>query len=92
MGCVLTASLPYAWGGGLSALGWGVYMVVVGGVPGHGAGGCTRSHEDGVYLVFGGVPDLGGSIPACTEADPHPVNIFTHTCKNITFAQLHCGQ
>ena len=28
----------------------------------------------------------GGGIPACTEADPPPVNRMTDRCKNITLA------
>ena len=32
----------------------------------------------------------GGSIPACTEADPPPVNRITHACENITLPQLRC--
>ena len=81
----------------------GVYLVpggvflVPGGVP------CPR----GVYLVpggvsgLGGVPDLGG-VPGqggCTwsrgvpgQVLPPPVNRITHTCKNITLPQLHCGR
>ena len=39
-------------------------------------------------LLHGG----GGSIPACTEADTPHVNRITHTCKNITLAQLRCGR
>ena len=36
-------------------------------------------------LLGGGSPS-GGGIPACTEADPHPVNRITDACKNITLA------
>ena len=32
------------------------------------------------------VPEVGG-IPACTEADPSPVNRMTNRCKNITLPQ-----
>ena len=43
------------------------------------AGGC---------LLCQGVPPSwgGGSIPACTEADPRPVDRITDTSKNITLA------
>ena len=44
----------------------------------------------GVSLVGGllgrGVSLAGGGIPACTEADPPPVNRMTDRCKNITLA------
>ena len=46
-------------------------------------------------LLPGAVCSWGGSwmdIPACTEADPRPVNRITHTCKNITLAHLRCGR
>ena len=77
-GCSLTVSrgglLP---GGGASFLGRGGLL------PGGSAsrGGC---------LLLGGVCFrggllLGGSIPACTEADP-PINSMTDTSKNITLA------
>ena len=39
----------------------------------------------------GGVCSRGDGIPACTEADTPPPCGQTHTCKNITLAQLHCG-
>ena len=48
------------------------------GVPGPG----------GVCLVRG----RGYGIPACTEADPRPVNRMTDTCENITFANFVCGR
>ena len=41
-----------------------------------GPGGC---------LVHGSTWS-GGVIPACTEADPPPVDRMTDRCKNITFA------
>ena len=49
-----------------------------GGVPGPGWG-CAWS-QGGAWS--GGVD----GIPACTEADPSPVNRITHTSKNITLA------
>ena len=82
----------------------GVYLVLgrctwsQGGVPGLGGvpspggdvpgprgvylvlGGCTWCKGE-VYLVLGGV---SGQVP--------PVNRITHTCKNITLPELHCGQ
>ena len=39
----------------------------------------------------GGVSAPGGGIPACTEADPPPVNRITDACENITLPQLRCG-
>ena len=43
----------------------------------------------GVYLPGGGVPAWGVYLPGHT---PPPVNRITHTCKNITLAQLRCGR
>ena len=66
--------------GGMSALG------------GSAPGGC---------LLLGGVCSGGSApggsgggsgIPSCTEADPPPVDRITDACKNITLAQLRCGQ
>ena len=37
-------------------------------------------------LLPGGVSLAGGGIPACTVADPPPVNRMTDRCKNITLA------
>ena len=36
-------------------------------------------------LLPGGLLGGGGIIPACTEADPSPVNRITDMCKNINF-------
>ena len=38
-------------------------------------------------LLPGGVCSWGGGMPACTEADPPPVNRMTKRCKNITLLQ-----
>ena len=49
----------------------------------------------GGSLVPGGgsLVQWGGTgIRACTEADPPPVDRITDACKNITLAQLRCGQ
>ena len=55
-------------------------------------GVCSR----GVSALRGvsaqGVCWWGGCIPAYTEADTPAVNSITDVCKNITLAQLHCGQ
>ena len=40
----------------------------------------------GGLLGWGVPPWGGGSIPACTEADPPPVDRITDTSKNITLA------
>ena len=45
--------------------------------------------QGGVSATGGGG---GGGIPACTEADPPPVDRITDACKNITLAQLRCGR
>ena len=71
--------------------------LVLGGVPGPGGVylalggrgvGCTWPGGLGVYLVLGGVPGLRGVLDTHTP----PVNRITHTCKNITLAQLRCGR
>ena len=40
----------------------------------------------------GGLPPGVSAIPACTEADPPPVNRMTDRCKDITFANFVCGR
>ena len=71
--------LPRGWGGGWS-----------------GGSGPRGGLVPGGVCSWGGlVPGGGGSgIPACTEGDtlPPPMDRITDTCKNITLAQLHCGQ
>ena len=67
------------WSGGVSAPGWGRWLLR--GVPGPGgvcSGGC---------LVL--LPGLGGDgIPVCTEADPTLCTEFlTHATENITLPQ-----
>ena len=67
-------------GGAVSApTGWGGCLVprgcLVSGVSALG-GGCL---PQGVCVCVCG-------IPACRQADTPPVNIITHTCKNITLA------
>ena len=53
-------------------------------------GGVPPSWGEGVPPSLGGCLLLGGGgvcgIPACTEADPPPVNRMTNRCKNITLA------
>ena len=83
--------------GGVSAWSWGVCLPGLGGVSAW-SGGCVpgpggSAWSGGVCLVRGVsgpggvVSDLGGGIPACTEADPlPPVNRMTDRCKNITLA------
>ena len=44
--------------------------------------------EEGVPAPGVPAPGGGGIIPACTAADPPPVNRITDMCKNITFATL----
>ena len=48
----------------------------------------------GGCLVLGGCLLGGGGcgIPACTKADPLPVNRITHACENTTLPQLRCGR
>ena len=79
-----------AWSGGGVCLVQGVCLVrgclVWGGVW---SGGVPA--PGGVCLVRGGLV-WGGGIPACTEADPPPVNRITHACENITLPQLRCGR
>ena len=42
---------------------------------------------EGAFFSGGVLPSpWGGGIPACTEADPTPVNRITDTSKNITSA------
>ena len=60
---------------------------------GSGPGGClllggmaAPGGVGGVCSGGGEVLLLGGSVPACTEADPPPVNRMTNRCKNITLA------
>ena len=65
-------------GGGVWSQGWGL-------VPG---GVWSRAEGSGA----GGGSGPGGYIPACTEADPLPVDRMTHACENITLAQLRCGR
>ena len=97
VGCVLPARRPYlpcpggcTWSGGRGVPGlggclvWGVHLVL-GGVPG----------PKEVYVVPGcGVPDPGGCTwsQGGTWSGTPPVNRITHTCKNITLPQLHCGR
>ena len=47
-------------------------------------GGCVCARGGGVTRGWGCV---GGSIPACNEADIPPVNRITDRCKNITLPQ-----
>ena len=84
-GCLLPGGSDL-WGvsalGGCLLRGWGCL------VP----GGCLLLGEvsaQGGCLLPGGV-----GIPACTEADTPPPREqnHTHTCKNITLAQLRCGR
>ena len=56
------------------------------GPGGGGVSGPGGSAPGGVCLV------RGGGIPACTEAEPPPVDRITDACKNITLAQLRCGR
>ena len=49
-----------------------------------GLGGCLPG-PGGWCLLLGGAWS-GGGIPACTEAEPPPVNRMTDRCKNITLA------
>ena len=46
-------------------------------------GGCLLL---GVGVCYQGGVCSGGGIPACTEADTHPVNNMTGRCKSITLA------
>ena len=39
------------------------------------------------HALYPGGAWSGGGIPACTEADPPPVNRMTNRCKNITLPQ-----
>ena len=78
-----------AWSGGVPGLGGSLLL----GVP--GSGGCVPG--PGSACSWGGAcsggkgEGGGGSIPACTEADP-PVNRVTDACENITLPELHCGR
>ena len=57
------------------------------------SGGWWSAPGGEVVCSRGGVCSWGGGgIPSCTEADTLPVNRITHTCKNITLAQLRCGR
>ena len=56
---------------------WGVSAL--GGVCSGGGASAPRR-----CLLSGGVSD----IPACTEADPPPMNRITDACENTTFPQL----
>ena len=83
-GCLVTegSALWGAWsrasapGGGA----WSVGVLSPRLVPGPG----------GAWSQGVSVPGGVGDISACTEADLHPVNRTTHTCKNITLPQLRC--
>ena len=72
-GCSLTVCQGGAWSQG-GCLVQGVHG------PG-GVHGPEGAWSRGMCLVPG-----GSGIPACTEADPPPVNRITHTSKNITLA------
>ena len=70
-------------------------MSVPGGCPVRGclalggpapAGVSTPGGSDPGGVSATGGSALGGGIPACTEADPPPVNRMTDRCKNTTFA------
>ena len=57
--------------------------------PGEGVGGvCSR----GGYLLQGDACSLGGGISQHAMGQTPPVDRMTHTCKNITLAQLRCGR
>ena len=102
-GCLLRGCM-LRWGGGLCGVCyWGVtapgvsapggvcsggYLLwgvsAQGGVCSGGGSVCSRGS-----VCSGGCLLLGGSIPACTEADtppPSTVNRMTNRCKNITLA------
>ena len=51
-------------------------------------GGCVHGPGEEGCMVPGRVHGPGGGcIPACTEADPPPMNRMTNGCKNITLSQ-----
>ena len=93
--CSWGVSAP--WGGVCS---WGGLLLLGGVCSSWGVsaplGGCLLllgvvcSWGGGLFLL-GGVCSWGG-IPACTDADPSPVDRMTDTCKNITLPQLRCGR
>ena len=68
------------WSGGVSGPGG----LVLGGVQSRG---CLLWGVSGLGCLL-----RGGGIPACTEADTPPVDRITDAYKNITLAQLRCGQ
>ena len=70
---------PFGGGGGCLLPGGGGVVVP----PSRGSGGLLP----GGASLWGGASFLGVcGIPACTEADPPPVNRMTNRCKNITLA------
>ena len=65
--------------------GGGSVCLLQGGGSAPGGGGGVSA--PGGCLLWGGVCSWGGGIPACTEADPPPVNrMNADRCKNITLA------
>ena len=94
LGCGPGPDLPqfppwvWAWRGVSLAAGGGVSLAAGGGSPWQLEGGLLGrggSPWRGVSLVGESHWQWGG-IPACTEADPPPVNRITNRCKNITLA------
>ena len=63
-------------------------LLLGGSAPGGPAprGFCSWAIYSSGTVCFLGGSAPGGGIPACTEADPPPVDRMTDTCKNRTFA------
>ena len=67
-----------SWGGCLLLGGSALGVSAPGWVPGPG-GGCLVP-EGGAWSQRGSAPKGGGGIPACTEADPIPVDTIKDRC------------